>query len=223
MSSPLKPKNVIMDVGKGVEPLTLSKLNHDLRSPLSAILGFVALLDDSELIAADRIDYIAAIRRAAEQIVATLDAAQAATSPANSRAPPQPGIKVSQLLVGKRVLLADDDPRLRQLTQFCLEKGGAKVVSARNGQEAVGLAIDGKFDVVLLDMEMPVMDGFEAARTLRNRGVTTPIVAFTAHSGPAEWDRCVAAGCSRRVTKPFEAEMLVRELAMAIESSTAVT
>jgi CheY-like chemotaxis protein len=195
----------------------LSKLCHDLRSPLSAILGFAALLEDNDLPAEERGDYVAAVRRAAEQMLATIDTVQNA---ANTKpAPAQPRVQVPQLLTGCLVLLADDEPRLRQLTQFCLEKGGANVVAVRDGQEALELATTQPFDVILLDMEMPVMDGYEATRELRKRGIATPIVAFTAHASPAEWERCREAGCTRQVTKPFEAESLVRELAAAIDES----
>jgi CheY-like chemotaxis protein len=71
-----------------------------------------------------------------------------------------------------------------------------------NGFEAVEAALAGDFDVLLLDMEMPVMDGFEAARVLRERGYLKPIVALTAHYQGAETERARREGCSEVLTKP---------------------
>ena len=198
-------------------PSMFQKLNHDLRSPLSAVLGFATLLDDDTLTAEERADYVAAVKRAAEQMLTTLNGIQPVAASVRTSAAADTRLKVPELLKFKRVLLADDEPRLRQLTQFCLEKGGATVVAAADGQEAVDLALAGEFDVILMDMQMPVLDGFEASKLLRERGYTGPIVAFTAHASPQEWERCLSVGCTRYVSKPFEAEKLVRELAAAIE------
>ncbi len=113
-----------------------------------------------------------------------------------------------------RVLLADDDPSIVRLTAFLLKQLHADVEHAENGQIAVEKALSGAFDAILMDMEMPVLDGFEATRQLRAKGYRGVIVAFTALSRPADRQRCLDAGCDQVLTKPAAREDLVKLLDM---------
>jgi signal transduction histidine kinase/CheY-like chemotaxis protein len=104
--------------------------------------------------------------------------------------------------LGGKVLVAEDVENLRSLIEIYLRELGLECLTVSNGFEAVEAAVAGDFDVLLLDMEMPVMDGFEAARVLRERGYPKPIVALTAHYQGAEIERARREGCSDVLSKP---------------------
>ena len=119
------------------------------------------------------------------------------------------------------VLLAEDGRDNQRLIELVLRKAGAAVALAENGQVALDLALaareQGKaFDVILMDMQMPVMDGYESTRRLRAEGWTGPIVALTAHAMAGDRDKCVAAGCTDYVSKPIDRGKLLTRLAQYV-------
>lgn len=124
----------------------------------------------------------------------------------------------SDILSGKTILVAEDHPRLRQLTAFCIEKAGATVVTATNGDQVLVEALEKEFDLILMDMQMPVRDGYSTAKILRERGYSGPIVAFTAHAFAGEKNAFLQAGCSHCLTKPFDPARLASTLAEYIRS-----
>ena len=112
-----------------------------------------------------------------------------------------------------RVLLVEDSEDIRMLVFHVLEKGGALVETAAGGQEGVERAISAEkagraFDVILMDVQMPGMDGHAATRELRRNGIDTPIIALTADAMEANQRACVAAGCSDFLAKPIEVDLL---------------
>ncbi len=117
-----------------------------------------------------------------------------------------------------RVLLAEDSYVNQRLAMGLLGKQGHEVVVAGNGQEAVRLARADSFDLILMDVQMPEMDGFEATRQIRQweqeNGGHLPIVALTAHAMKGDRDRCMEAGMDAYVSKPVRA----RELFETMES-----
>jgi CheY-like chemotaxis protein len=122
------------------------------------------------------------------------------------------------------VLLAEDNVVNQRLATRLLEKLGHMVTSAGNGQEALDLLAARAFDVVLMDVQMPVLDGFEATARLRGReravGRRTPVVAMTAHAMKGDRERCLAAGMDDYVSKPVQAADLARVLAGVPASRT---
>ncbi len=104
---------------------------------------------------------------------------------------------------GRRVLVVDDGAENRELVRLLLEEAGLAVDEAENGEVGVGRATAGRYDAILMDVQMPVMDGFTATRTLREKGEITPIVALTANAMKGFEQECLAAGYSNYFTKPI--------------------
>ena len=117
-------------------------------------------------------------------------------------------------LRGARVLIAEDNALNQQVIQEFLARADAQVTLVGNGLEALELAQRQTFEVVLMDLQMPVMDGLEAARELRKipQWAKTPIIALTANVFQADIDRCVAAGMNDHVGKPIKVEELFSKL-----------
>jgi len=117
-----------------------------------------------------------------------------------------------------RVLLAEDGPDNQRLIAHILKKAGAEVIVADNGQIAHDLALAARdagtpFQVILMDMQMPVLDGYAATRQLRQAGYTNPIVALTAHAMSTDRAKCLEVGCDEYLTKPVNRESLLAEVA----------
>ena len=122
-----------------------------------------------------------------------------------------------------RVLLAEDNPVNRLLAVRLLEKDGHAVVTVSNGREALARLSDEAFDVVLMDVQMPEMNGFETTAAIRAREAGAPrhqfIVAMTAHALAGDRERCLAAGMDRYLSKPISRDGLAAVLADAAEAA----
>lgn len=122
----------------------------------------------------------------------------------------------SEVLVAGEVLLAEDNIDNQKLIAFLLRRAGANVTVVDNGRKAVDAARAHKFDLVLMDMQMPVMSGLEATQALRRHGYRGSIVALTANATKGDIEACMAAGCDDFVSKPIARErlhdLLVRNL-----------
>ena len=121
--------------------------------------------------------------------------------------PPLAGYPVPQLF--GRILLAEDSEPNRRLLVRILERGGAQVDYAENGLVALNMArcardAGREYDLLITDMQMPVMDGYTLTRQLRDSQATLPIVALTAHAMADERQKCLAAGCDECATKPID-------------------
>ena len=116
-----------------------------------------------------------------------------------------------------RVLLVEDGADNRKLISLTLEKGGFEVTCAENGAVGVEVALvasaEGEpFDLILMDMQMPVLDGYGATKKLREAGYERPIIALTAHAMRGDREKCIAAGCDDFATKPLDRRELMMTL-----------
>ncbi|MEA2708026.1 MAG: hypothetical protein QOF78_627 [Phycisphaerales bacterium] len=116
-------------------------------------------------------------------------------------------------LTGGRILLAEDAPDTQRLVAFLLRRAGADVTVVSTGREAIDAVAHSGFDVILMDMQMPQIDGYTAAYELRRCGIETPIIAVTAHAMAGDRQRCLAAGCTDYMTKPIDRAELLRRVA----------
>ncbi|SBS27185.1 Signal transduction histidine-protein kinase BarA [Marinomonas aquimarina] len=112
-------------------------------------------------------------------------------------------------LQGIRLLLAEDNATNQLIAKELLQSEGAQVVIANNGQEAVELFHEQAFDLVLMDIQMPVMDGYDAAKAIRRVTDDTPIIAMTANALTSDRELAQEAGMNAHVSKPFQIEHLV--------------
>jgi CheY-like chemotaxis protein len=107
------------------------------------------------------------------------------------------------------ILLVDDAPDFAALTSHHLTKGGLKVVIADRGARALELIEEEEFDLVLTEIEMPGMDGLTVMQTMRQRGVSIPIVAMSANGSHEMRQKCLDGGCNEFLAKPIDRQQLV--------------
>jgi signal transduction histidine kinase/DNA-binding response OmpR family regulator len=115
-----------------------------------------------------------------------------------------------------RILLAEDNPVNQKVTVRALERRGHIVTLAQNGHEAVALAARERFDLILMDVQMPEMDGYEATAAIREMerrtGSHSPILAITAHAMKSDHTRCLAAGMDGYISKPIHLKELIQKV-----------
>lgn len=116
-------------------------------------------------------------------------------------------------LAGKKILLVEDAVDNQILVTHYLNAAGGEVEVANNGEEAIPLAMSGKFDLVVMDLQMPVLDGYQTTAQLRSKGFREPIVALTAHAIREEKKRALANGFNAYLTKPVNRSALIDTLA----------
>jgi two-component system, sensor histidine kinase len=117
------------------------------------------------------------------------------------------------LLHDVKVLVVDDSSDNRILMTHFLKAAGARVECANDGQEAINKINENDYQIVLMDIQMPVLDGYRATMQLRNQGYKKPIIALTAHALKEDKERSLKAGCSDHITKPVDRTLLLKKIA----------
>ncbi|MES2744779.1 MAG: PAS domain S-box protein [Bdellovibrionota bacterium] len=112
-------------------------------------------------------------------------------------------------LTGMRILVAEDAVDTQLLIRQILQRQGAEIDFADNGQQAIERAESKDYDIILMDIQMPVCDGYQATRTLRSRAFSKPIIGLSAHAMREEHDKILASGCNEHLAKPFDPKRLV--------------
>ncbi|MDB5495225.1 MAG: hypothetical protein JWP86_2562 [Phenylobacterium sp.] len=205
----------------------LADMSHELRTPLNGVLGLAQALEATPL-DANQAALVADIRASADvlqQLVSgLLDYGEAnlaaeggpASSPASVEAP---GWSL-------RVLAADDNPTNRKVIELMLAAAGVQVVSVNDGAAAVEAWRAATFDVILMDLRMPVMDGIAAIRAIRDEErrtarPATPILVLSANTSPQDRRASAAAGADGHIGKPIKAEELIAALEAAVNPQAA--
>ncbi|NIA08094.1 MAG: response regulator, partial [Actinobacteria bacterium] len=145
---------------------------------------------------------------------------QAASSPSDSVSPVQPG---GILQLSGRILLAEDNQVNRDLLRIILERVGLQVDHAEDGRKAVELASSREYDLILMDLQMPCLDGMEATRILRNKGLTTPVIALTAHAMVHEQEQCLRDGFDGVLPKPVNQGTLLATIQQHLSAAAPLT
>jgi PAS domain S-box-containing protein len=118
----------------------------------------------------------------------------------------------SELNFQGRVLVAEDSLTNQMLIKLLLEKMGLEVTIAEDGNEAVQKVFSQPFDLIFMDIQMPSMNGYEATKILREEGITTPIIALTAHAMMGDDAKCISAGCDDYLSKPINQKELIKTI-----------
>ncbi|MBZ8138971.1 hypothetical protein CLD22_03535 [Rubrivivax gelatinosus] len=187
-----------------------------LRQAAGAHARLVALVpygaDDAEHAPAAGLDTQLAKPVTGATLLALLEALFGRDAPAPGS--PLPAPPPARRLDGLRVLLCEDNPVNQELTLELLRQAGATTAMAGDGLEALSWLARERFDAVLMDVQMPLMDGLEATRRLRRLpGLEQlPVIAMTAHAMASDREACLAAGMSDHLGKPFEPEALIERL-----------
>ncbi|RRR72560.1 MAG: response regulator [Candidatus Viridilinea halotolerans] len=114
-----------------------------------------------------------------------------------------------------KILLVEDNEMNRDMLSRRLKRKGYEIVIAVDGAQGLAMARTEQPDLILMDMSLPIVDGWEATRTLRADATsiaTVPIIALTAHAMSGDYERCLAAGCDDYDTKPVELERLLAKI-----------
>jgi two-component system cell cycle response regulator DivK len=117
--------------------------------------------------------------------------------------------------VRPRVLVIEDNDQNLYLVTFLLERYGLDVIAARDGHSGIEMAIQVKPDLILLDIQLPGIDGYAVARAIRAipELATLPIVAVTSYAMVGDRERCLEAGCTDYIEKPINAEKFIQQIA----------
>ncbi|HEX5092837.1 MAG TPA: ATP-binding protein, partial [Burkholderiales bacterium] len=151
----------------------------------------------------------------------TFEARIPAPQGASVQPAPAPAPQPAPARLSGRVLLADDNADVRDLVKVQLGELGFECHTVTDGLEAIEAALAEPYSVVLLDMDMPFMDGYETVRVLRERGYTRPVIGFTAHQAGAPVERALIEGCDDVLTKPAAPERLREVLAPLADNAAA--
>ncbi len=197
----------------------LADMSHELRTPLNGVSGLAQALEATPLDAAQR-GLVADLRASSAQleqlVLGLLDYGDADLAPEPARVgSAEPGA------VPIRVLVADDNPTNRKVIELMLATAGASTVTVEDGRAALDAWRTATFDVVLMDLRMPVMDGLSAIRAIRaeesaSARPTTPVIVLSANTSPQDREASAAAGADGHIGKPIRAEDLLTAIAGAL-------
>ena len=198
----------------------LADMSHELRTPLNGVSGLAQALEATKL-DPEQLALVADIRASAAQlerlVLGLLDYGDADLAPESTRSPPSAHAGSAPV----RVLVADDNPTNRKVIELMLTAAGATAISVEDGRAAVDAWRTTTFDVVLMDLRMPVMDGLEAIRAIRAEEArssrpATPVIVLSANTSPDDRRDSAAAGADGHIGKPIRAEDLLAAIAAAV-------
>lgn len=202
----------------------LTQLSHDMRTPMNGVIGMTSLLESTPL-SNEQQDYMQSIKRSSEDLIDALDETlrTAGITHAEPEAPAQKKTnnhsysgKLSPEFAQQfplKILVAEDDEMNQQMAVMLLKRLGYEAECAGNGKEVLEIVSEEKYDVILMDVQMPEMDGLEATRMIRLCLNEQPvIIAMTANAMDGDRDACLKAGMEDYLSKPVNVEELMQML-----------
>jgi len=157
------------------------------------------------------------------EFIVTLRLRAVAGDASDGKPPLQAVAEKAGVLVGKRILVVEDIPTSQKLMEIVLKNMGCVVEIASDGMEAVGKVGSGAYDAVLMDVQMPVMNGIDAVKRIRALGFSSlPVIALTAGALQRDQDAAMASGMNDYVTKPIDYEKLRAKLEVWFSKSAAM-
>ncbi len=199
----------------GVRKQFLTEISHKIRNPLNSIIGFSGALLGMER-SEREIEFLEAIKISGENILRLIDKGWGSPEVKNTTGAtmtvrvkkPLTNVHFNEIIKLK-ILLVEDDPFNIKLVEHLFSEYGMKATVALNGKQAIEKIAKNYYDLVLMDMEMPLMDGYEATkytRTILKNNV--PIIALTANAMEGEREKCLAMGMNEYITKPINPNLL---------------
>jgi PAS domain S-box-containing protein len=197
-----------------VEEQFLANMSHEIRTPMNGIQGMTRLLMETPLTAQQQ-EWVGSIHGLVDMLGMTindiLDHSKIKSGQIRGALPTDrphaavPAGSYEGLLKDRRFLVVEDNPINQQITGQVLRNAGAGVTLADDGEQAIRVLARERFDLIIMDLQMPVMDGFEATRLLRQQlRLATPVLAMTASAIQDGRKRCLEAGMNDYMLKPFE-------------------
>jgi two-component system, cell cycle response regulator DivK len=211
----------------------LANLSHDIRTPLNGIIGFSDLLI-REIPENPTLDhYIDIIHKCNEQLLHIInnlvnfsgeEADQMQINDQESKMNVRENLIKTQdemlHLTGKNILIVEDDEINFAFLQEILSASGMEYIRAVDGIQAIASAIQYKPDLILMDIRLPLMNGLDATRKIRENGIKVPIIAQTAYAMSEDKKMCLAAGCDDYISKPVHKDLLLKKIDFHIRRKT---
>jgi two-component system sensor histidine kinase/response regulator len=197
----------------------IARMSRELRTPITSVLGRADRLFESGLTTEQRLE-VTLLRDAGQSLLAKIDdfLGVSKVALASDQISADPPASVEGALDSRaRILVAEDDAMIGEIMETILSAAGHEVVLVHNGTEAIATLNASDFDLVLMDVQMPEMDGIAATRRIRELGSSRarnmPIIAVTSFAAPQDVERCRAAGMTDHIAKPFNHDELLRLVA----------
>jgi CheY-like chemotaxis protein len=197
----------------------IARMSRELRTPLTSVLGRADRLFESGLTNEQRLE-VTLLRDAGQSLLAKIDnlVGVSKVAFASDQILADPPASVEGALDSRaRILVAEDDAMIGEIMETILSAAGHEVVLVHNGTGAIAMLNASDFDLVLMDVQMPEMDGIAATRRIRELGSSrvrnTPIIAVTSFATLQDVERCRAAGMTDHIAKPFDHDELLRLVA----------
>jgi CheY-like chemotaxis protein len=209
----------------------LTNLTHDIRTPLNGIIGFSELLIREVPGNPTLEHYIDIIHKCNEQLLHIIQEVVGFSEADQSQANDQElkmNFRENTLrmqddmlqLAGKNILIVEDDEINYVFLQEILSATGMELIRALNGIQAVEKAIQDKPDLIIMDIRLPIMNGLDATRKIREKGIKVPIIAQTAYAMSEDKKMCLAAGCDDYISKPVHKDLLLKKIDFHIHRKT---
>jgi CheY-like chemotaxis protein len=197
---------------KSSELSFLNSVSHQIRTPLNSIIGFSNALLAMERTEKEK-EFIDAIKVSGEMILQLLDEKLGEANAAENEPPNKDVKQLSRLHFNEiqklNILLAEDDILNVKLIEHLFAEYGMHTDVAYNGKSAIEKFLEKEYDLILMDIEMPEMNGYETTRYIREKLQSkVPVIAITAHAMPGEREKCLTCGMNDYISKPIDASLL---------------